>query len=48
MEQRRKTMKTLLILVLVAVCTLLCTASESGTEENFLLKFQPIHTIIWI
>ncbi len=47
MEQRRKTMKTLLILVLVAVCTLLCTASESE-EENFLLKFQPIHTIIWI
>jgi len=47
-EQRRKTMKTLLILVLVAVCTLLCTASESEEEENFLLKFQPIHTIIWI
>ena len=48
MEQRRKTMKTLLILVLVAVCTLLCTASEYGSEENFWLKFQPIHTIIWI
>lgn len=48
MEQRRKTMKTLLILVVVAVCTLLCAASESRSEENFLLKFQPIHTIIWI
>lgn len=48
MEQRRKMRKKLLILLLVAACTLLCTASESGAGENLLLKFQPIHTIIWI
>ena len=48
MGQRRKAMKTLFLLLLVAVCVCLCTASEAEAEENLLLKFQPIHTIIWI
>ena len=44
MGQSRKAMKTLFLLLLVAVCVCLCTEAE----ENLLLKFQPIHTIIWI
>ncbi len=48
MGQSRKAMKTLFLLLLVAVCVCLCTASEAEAEENLLLKFQPIHTIIWI
>lgn len=48
MGQSRKAMKTLFLLLLVAVCVCLCAASEAEEEENLLLKFQPIHTIIWI
>lgn len=48
MEKSRKTAKKLFLLLLVAMCVCFCTASEAKAEENLLLKFQPIHTIIWI
>lgn len=48
MEPNQKTVKKLILLLLVGSCICLCTASEATAEENLLLKFQPIHTIIWI